>query len=140
MISTAAVAEDAAKAPLLDKITIAVEDISKMKDFYGKTFQIVFTDAIGSGATLATAKIGALEVLLCPKKLAGITATQNTVQLEFSITDLDATYLAAMKNGGSSITKPQLVSGIRTAAVRDPDGNSIVFRENRLPSGTSPSR
>jgi predicted enzyme related to lactoylglutathione lyase len=130
-VATLGWSAEPAKAVEIDKITIAVADLAKMKGFYGRALGIEFTDIDMQGAKLAVAKLGALEILLCPKQLAGITATENTVQLRFVVADVKAAHAAAVAAGGASIAEPQDGGGRLTSAVRDPDGNSLELIERR---------
>src|ERR1041385_6725997 len=71
----------------IDKITIAVTD-AKLKEtasFYSKTFGAQLKSFEVQGKTLYSGSLGGLELMLCPKDLAGVKADQNTVQLRFIV-------------------------------------------------------
>ncbi len=115
----------------IDKITIAVDDIMAMKDFYSGTFQIEFTSVELFGNTLYQGAKDGLTILLCPKTLAGVEADINTIQPRFVVKDVAATFRQAVASGGKSLTEIQEYDGELVAAVRDPDNNSLEFVQDK---------
>lgn len=109
----------------IDKITIAVADMEKMHHFYQQVFGIKFQPVSMAGYTLQTAVVDDFELMLCPKELAGVAATINTIQLRFVVADADGAYRQAIAAGGIPITEPQIIEGRNHASFRDPDGNSL---------------
>ena len=109
----------------IDKIVIAVGDLDKMGFFYSAVFGVKLNDVDVGNAKMKTGLWGTMEFLLCPKELAGIKANQNTIQLRFVVKDIDLVLKRAKETGGQIITNIQSTHGVKTAAVRDPDGNSI---------------
>jgi len=125
-------AADVAPAPMavkIDKITLAVSE-SKLKTcvaFYSKALGAELKSFEVQGKTLYSGSLGGLELLLCPKELAGISATENTIQLRFVVKSVSSVMAAGLANGGTRIHEFPTAS--RTADIRDPDGNSIELTE-----------
>jgi predicted enzyme related to lactoylglutathione lyase len=109
----------------IDKVTIAVTHPEEMAAFYSKTFGAELKSSDMQGMKFFSGKLGNIELLLCPKEVAGIKANENTIQLRFVVKDVDAAVKSALKNGGSKIGEIQTTGNIKGGAVRDPDGNSI---------------
>lgn len=115
----------------IDKITIAVDDIMAMKDFYSGAFQIEFAEVELFGHSLYQGAQDGLIILLCPKALAGVEADINSIQPRFVVKDVAATFQQAVDSGGKSLTEVQEYDGEWIAAVRDPDNNSIEFVQSK---------
>lgn len=109
----------------IDKITIAVGSMDAMVEFYTKTFGAVLEPA----GPMRRGRMGSLQLLFCPKEVAGVTAEQNTIQLRFVVGDLNATVRRASESGGCEIGERKTLGTARLAAIRDPDGNSIELIE-----------
>ncbi len=105
----------------IDKITIATKDTDKMIAFYTKTFGA----EIKKGDPISGGKIGTLQIVLCPREVAGVKAEQNTIQLRFVVADIEKTVKAAFEAGGTKIDPITDSGTAKHASVRDPDGNSI---------------
>ncbi len=105
----------------IDKITIATKDTDRMIDFYTKTFgaELKKRDPISGGT------IGNMQIVLCPRDVAGVKAEQNTIQLRFVVADIEKTFKAALEAGGTKIDAITKAGKQTIASVRDPDGNSI---------------
>ena len=110
---------------MIDKVTIAVGDMTSMAGFYGAVLGVELTPQERFGRTLLRGAAGGVEFLLCPKDLAGVEADVNTVQLRLVVADVDAAHAAGLARGGAELSSPQDVGGRRSAALRDPDGNSL---------------
>lgn len=115
----------------VDKITLAVDNMAAMRNFYGGALGVSFVAVEMYGRQLYQSKSGSIEILLCPKDLAQVTADHNTVQLRFVVPKLTRAYESALKNGGVPLTPPQQVGGTLQAALRDPDGNSLELIQSR---------
>ena len=111
----------------IDKITIAVVNMDAMKTFYARAFGAELKDIdMGGGVKLAGGRLGAYELLFCPREIAGVVAEQNTIQLRFVVPDVAASHKTALESGGTAISPDAQRQGDRaTWDVRDPDGNSI---------------
>ena len=113
-------------------LTIAVTQGDAMADFYSRVFGASFSKRLVGSFELYQGTLGQMNILLCPRELAGIEADQNRHQLTFAIDDVAKTYAVALSAGGSSIEPPNTgPDGRTTASVRDPDGNSIELVQQR---------
>lgn len=113
----------------ISKVTIAVRSMSSMVPFYSKVLGLEFSEIPLDGFSLFTCIHEGVQVLLCPRDIAGITAEENTIQLEFEIKNLDEKVALAKKFRGSVISDIQEDDQCKTVALRDPDGNSLELRE-----------
>jgi len=59
----------------IDKITIVIEKIKETIVFYKETFNLDLNEIDCDN----------IQILFCPKNIAGITATENTIQLRFVV-------------------------------------------------------
>jgi predicted enzyme related to lactoylglutathione lyase len=109
----------------VDKITIAVGRMDEMVEFYEKVFGISFRAFEAFGGQLNTAKMGSMELLLCPKKIAQVEADINTIQLRFVVADVVQSLKDGLKSGGKQLSDVQEQDGMLLAALRDPDRNSL---------------
>ncbi len=100
----------------IDKIVIAVGKPEAMAKFYTEVFGARLKGIEMQGSTLYSGSLGNLELILCPKSIAGIKAEENTIQLRFVVQDVAKTMDAAVKAGGKRIDE---------GSIRDPDGNSM---------------
>ncbi len=100
----------------VDKVVIAVGKPEAMAKFYTEVFGAKLQGMAMQGTTLYSGTLGNLELVLCPKEIAGIQADQNTIQLRFVVHDVAKTMEAAVKAGGQKID---------AGSIRDPDGNSM---------------
>ncbi len=71
--------------------------------------------------------LAGINLLFCPNDIAGIEADTNRQQFNFAVKDVVQVMRTALQSGGVQIDAPQIVEGVITASVRDPDGNSIEF-------------
>jgi len=109
----------------IDKITIAIENIKDTIEFYSGTFDLELTEIDCGDFKMYTGAINGIQLLFCPKSIAGVTATENTIQLRFVVANIESTIEQGINLGGTILNNIQDDNGIRTAALRDPDGNSI---------------
>jgi predicted enzyme related to lactoylglutathione lyase len=114
---------------VLKGMTVAVVRLPAMVDFYQSVFQAEFQPVEAYGAMMFRGRIAGLDVLLYPQELAGIHAEQNRFLLKFQVRDIHHTLDLALTNGGSLLNAPTENDGAKTAAVRDPDGNSLEFEQ-----------
>jgi predicted enzyme related to lactoylglutathione lyase len=114
---------------VLKGVTLAVVRMSAMVDFYTSVFQTEFQPVEAYGAMLFRGNIAGLDMLLYPQELAGIHTDQNRFLLKFAVSDIKYTLNLALTNGGSLINAAVENEGKKSAAVRDPDGNSIEFEQ-----------
>lgn len=108
---------------------MAVVRMSAMVDFYTSVFQAEFQPVEAYGAMLFRGNIAGIDMLLYPQELAGIHTDQNRFLLKFAVPDVHHTLNLALTNGGSLINASAENEDKKSAAVRDPDGNSIEFEQ-----------
>jgi predicted enzyme related to lactoylglutathione lyase len=109
----------------IDKLTIAVTNIDSMGIFYSNLLDIKM-EKIDLGDTfLLKGNTDNFELLLCPKAIAGIDATQNNIQLRFQVENLSQITTQCVESGGTIINEISESTEVNIGAVRDPDGNSI---------------
>ena len=106
-------------------ITIAVTNAEAMFRFYTEVFGAKLEPKSFGDFTMYAGMLGELRLTLCPRELAGISAEQNRHQLSIAIDDVREAYNRALAGGGSSINAPMQRGVVCSAAIRDPDGNSI---------------
>lgn len=114
---------------MIDRITLAVSDMDRMKQFYEAILPVKFYDQKLSNYALYIATVGGLEIILCPKELAGVRATINTIQLRFAISNVSRAFENGLAMGGTAITQPQKRGRAQHASLKDPDGNSLEIIE-----------
>ena len=117
---------------VIDRLTIAVASMERMLDFYTSLLGIQFTAVELHGHTLHRATYQGLEILLCPRELAGVDASVNTIQARFVVRDVTIAYGHGVSHG-TSLTAPAMIDGEMVAALRDPDGNSLELRQETTP-------
>ena len=110
---------------MIDKVTIATGDTPKMAAFYAAVFGAELSPLEAMGTTIWVGALGGVELLLCPKIVAGITARENTIQLRIVVADVPGAVAAAQQHGGCSLGDVFVHEGRAMGAIRDPDGNSI---------------
>ena len=115
----------------IDKITLAIEHMDLAKDFYAHTFNLTFHPVTFAKRTLFSATLGAMELLLCPKDLAGVEADVNTIQLRFVLDDVEPAYRRGLARGGTMLSDLQEVDGRKHVSMRDPEGNSLELIERQ---------
>lgn len=113
----------------LECITIAAADVERTAGFYeqvlGAQFQAVDLD----GFALRVGQVAGLRLQVCPKELAGISATENLCQLRFVVPSLERCRTAAVAAGGGLLGEVVSQGGRTIGAVRDPDGSSVELVE-----------
>jgi predicted enzyme related to lactoylglutathione lyase len=119
---------------MIDKLTIAVVSMDTMKSFYSAVLNLDFEPVELGGHDLQTGIVDGLEILLCPRSLAGVVAETNTVQVRFLVPDVEAAFVAGVGAAGSVLNEPFMTSGLWQAALRDPDGNSLELKQRAAPA------
>jgi len=109
----------------IDKITIAVDNMEMMEMFYTATFKLNFTKHDMGGFYLLTGNLATIQLMLCPKEIAGITASENNIQLRFAVENIKEVVKIGEQSGGTIIEDVHQQNEIKLASLRDPDGNSI---------------
>lgn len=112
----------------MDRITLAVERIPEMVMFYNAVFNARLVP-IGSSADVPfhRGKLAGTELLFCPNSIAQVDARHNRHQLRFVVDDLEAIIAQVTAAGGVSCDDIHANAQMKSAAVEDPDGNTIEF-------------
>ncbi len=105
----------------LDKVTIATRNTPAMAAFYSA----VFGAGLKPSGPVWVGAIGSVQLMLCPAKIAGVNVATNNVQLRFVVADIEAAVHQALESGGRRLNDIEQSNAGLTAAVRDPDGNSV---------------
>ncbi len=116
--------------PKLTGITLAVTDMDRMIKFYRHLLKIEFNAVEMYGAELYESKIEGMKILFCPAAIARNTATQNRLQLELEVTDLDVLLSDILQLGGEILGEKQQEGSFIQVGIKDPDNNSIVLKQN----------
>ncbi len=111
-------------------MTLAVDSMVLMRDFYANVFDVNFVELNKMNTVLYQGNLGNLLLLLCPAEIAEIDAKQNRHQLNLDVNDLDKAVELVLANGGTTKKHEKQIPGMRAITVYDPDGNSLVLREN----------
>lgn len=113
----------------LERITIAAVDMTAMHDFYSKVLLINFDVQTVMQHPVYQGVFDGLGVLLIPAAIAGIEATENRHQLELRVDSLEEVITVAQMFGGTMMDEVVEDSGMISAGILDPDGNSLVFKQ-----------
>lgn len=113
----------------ISKITIAITNINEMVDFYKTVFKCNFKELSLAGTKLFSGELYGLNILLCPNEIAGVIAQQNRQQFDINVDDIKIVLADVIKANGK--IKESYNPKTKTASVIDPDGNTIVFIENK---------
>ena len=114
---------------MIDRITIAVDSMESMVQFYSAVLGVEFTEGTMFKRVLYRGAFGNIDLLLCPKDLAGVEANVNTIQLRFLVPDVQEAFTNGVKLGVVTLSEPSMVEDTMQAALRDPDGNSLELAE-----------
>src|SRR5205823_2793339 len=119
------ITESEDNVPQLKRITLATTDTAAMAAFYNHIFGAELSPIAAYGTTLYKGSLGAVELLLCPNEIAAVIAEQNRHQLRFEVEDIDSLIQRVLEAGGTVDGEIAVDShtGVRSVAVRDPDGN-----------------
>lgn len=112
----------------MDRITLAVEHIPEMVAFYNRVLNARLIP-IGSSADAPfhRGKLAGTELLFCPNSIAQVDARQNRHQLRFVVNDLEGILAQVSAAGGLSRADIHTSAQMKSAAIEDPDGNTIEF-------------
>ncbi|NER13016.1 hypothetical protein GWK08_06170 [Leptobacterium flavescens] len=113
----------------IEGLTVAVDHMDKMVGFYSGVFNVEFQKKELYGSTLFSGEWCGFQLLFCPAQLAGIDVNRNRQQFDIVVNKLEELVQAALDSGGKILQEITVQEGFRTAAVFDPDGNSIVLKE-----------
>lgn len=110
-------------AARLLEITLAATDVDAMTRFYASVLDIDLRPVEAAGTTLYEGRLDDFLLRLCPNEVAGARAETNRHQLHLAVPDVARALSRARASGGTMLGEATAASG----AVRDPDGNSLVF-------------
>ena len=113
----------------LEGITIAVNDMEAMRNFYQAVFKLEFEAFELAGNKLYTSHWGEIIFTLCPAALAKVEAKENKHQFDVLVDDLEESMIVVLKSGGSIMGDKTDNSTQIEIGIRDPDGNSLVLKE-----------
>lgn len=113
----------------LINITLAVQRMEPMRQFYAHLLGITFQERKMYGATLYAGNWGDMEWLLCPAEIAGNTAVQNRHQLEFSVPDIRKSVETALQNEGEKMGDITENERAWSIGLKDPDKNTLVLTQ-----------
>ncbi len=112
--------------PKLVQITLTAEHVVEMVQLYSAVFAIQLEPVAAYGTTLYRGLLHGTPLLICPNSIAGVEAQQNRHQFTYSVANLATLIRQAEAAGG------QLIQHAADAAtLLDPDGNTLVFQQER---------
>ncbi|MEQ9403966.1 MAG: VOC family protein [Cyclobacteriaceae bacterium] len=113
----------------IEGLTIAVTNMDQMLEFYSNVFGVEFTEMKMYGTSLYSTEWSGLKLLFCPAEIAGIDANRNRQQFDIRVNTIEQSIDKSLKHNGKMLGELQITEELKTVAVFDPDGNSIVFKE-----------
>ncbi len=113
----------------ISKITLAVNHAKEMADFYNTVFDCQLKEFEAFNSTLYSGNFCGINLLICPNQIAGVEAQQNRQQFDIEVNDIEKVIKIAISNGGKLFQEITTNETSKTAAITDPDGNSIVLIE-----------
>lgn len=113
----------------IEGLTIAIYNMDEMLAFYSNVFSISFEEKEMFGSKLYEGHWGSLKLLFCPAALAGIDVDRNRQQFDIKVLNINSVIETAMQFKGRKMGEIQETSDLKSHAIFDPDGNSIVFKE-----------
>lgn len=119
-------------APILkiDQITIGSTNVTQMAEFYSNVLNITLNKKEEYGMTTYSGNMGDIKIFLYPNQLAPNSMNQNRHQFDFVVSNLSPIVTNALKNGGKIKGEVIITQKQKSAVILDPDGNSIIFRQN----------
>ena len=112
----------------IDRITTAITHMDKMVSFYNAVFQAGL-EPFGPAMDMPfhRGKLDGKMLIFCPNSIAGVDAQQSRQQFHFVVDDLDAVLQQALNSGGQLHSPVEQNRNSKSAAVVDPDGNTMEF-------------
>ncbi len=121
---------------MIDKLTFAVGDMEPMVNFYSALLGVELNPVEMFERTLYAGRYEGIELLFCPRDLAGVEAGTNTIQLRFIVPDARVGFDRGKASGGLVISEPTRIGEGVHASLRDPDGNSLEIQDRTGDTGT----
>jgi len=111
-------------------IDVSTDDAKAMAGFYADVLCVELKELVAGEFTLHRGTLdNDTRIMFVPGALRGATGKGNRFQLNFHVGDVRSAFEAAVKAGGTELEPVVIGDGYARAAVRDPDGNSIVLIE-----------
>jgi len=114
---------------MIDRITMAITNMEEMVQFYQNVLPLKLYPEVRGDYTIYLGKVGDVEIIFCPKEIAGVNAAINTIQVRFVVPNVGKAFKNGLAGEGLEISNPQEIGGDIHAALRDPDGNSLELIE-----------
>lgn len=113
-------------------MTLATTQTQKMVEFYNAVLDAELTafEPFPS-ATFYSGNFAGIPLTVCPNTVAGVDAKQNRQQFRVMVDNVHDTFIAALNNGGIELTAIEEQDNLLICSVYDPDGNSIVFAQEK---------
>lgn len=112
-------------------MNLAATNIEQMVDFYRNVFGIAFSEQVIEGEKLYEGKFAGMDFVLLPAKLAGVTATDNRVQYDIYVPDVERVIRLATGHGGRTNGRLAEDDEFKCIGIFDPDNNFIVFKQRK---------
>jgi len=132
MASYTASAQSKNVNPTIEGMSMAIQNVQSMLDFYSHIFNIKFEKRQGFDTVMYFAKWRGLKLLFVPDVLAGEEGAivQNKHQFDVIVQDIDQ-LISRVNRYGGKITGALIDDGIqKTVHAKDPDGNTFIFKQN----------
>jgi predicted enzyme related to lactoylglutathione lyase len=105
----------------IQRITLAVEDMDSMVEFYNAIFDCGLAPL--SGSPLSKGRFADVELVVCPNSVAGVVAERNRHQFRLVVEDAEALATRIGAAGGSVVNRDTF-DGKAVVGVADPEGNT----------------
>lgn len=109
----------------VSKITIAVNRVAEMVQFYNEALGAKLLPTPVNDYTFFKGKLGNLDLMFCPNELLQIEAEKNNIQFTVIVEDIRETLRRAEMHGGSMMGDLQDTPDHLVCVVADPDHNTI---------------
>jgi catechol 2,3-dioxygenase-like lactoylglutathione lyase family enzyme len=112
----------------IDRITIAVENMDAMVQFYNAVFDTRLM-AVGPQniPEFYKGRLGEVDLLFCPNSVVEVVAEKNRQQFRFVVDDLEAILVKVGQAGGRTLDDSIRNGTLKVCGVEDPDNNTIEF-------------
>ena len=111
--------------PTISSIAFRVYNLEAMLSFYAEAFQVQFREVNTYGIRSQFGEMNGITLKFVPIRENEDFAGFPIHQPGFVVPDVEAVIALALKHGGRQEGKVIQNGGIKQAAIRDPDGNTI---------------
>jgi predicted enzyme related to lactoylglutathione lyase len=105
----------------IQRITLAVEDMDLMVEFYNSIFECGLAPV--SGSPLSKGRFADFELVVCPNSVARVVADQNRHQFRLIVEDAES-LASRIEAAGGSVVNRDTLDGRAIVGVADPEGNT----------------